>query len=84
MKINLYHLDEQLAAISSCSKALEELYYCTIESTLGDSVSFPYMVLVFAQRIGEAKRALDSELDDLLLIDSDNMNEEVTVMLTRE
>ncbi len=72
MKINISHMEQQFAVISSCVRAIDDLYDELVVLGMNGKPGIPYVIQLLAERIKMAYRAAEDDLNELLFADKDD------------
>ena len=66
MKLNILTIHEQCVAISCSTRALQDLYEDLDTIVATGKIGLPYVIKILNERIREANRILEQELDPLM------------------
>ncbi len=72
MKINISHMEQQFAVISSCVRAIDDLYDELVVLGMNGKPGIPYVIQLLTERIKMAYRAAEDDLNELLFADKDD------------
>ena len=72
MKINISHMEQQFAVISSCVRAIDDLYDELVVLGMNGKAGIPYVIQLLAERIKVAYRAAEDDLQELIFAEKDD------------
>ena len=72
MKINISHMEQQFAVISSCVRAIDDLYDELVVLGMNGIPGIAYVIQLLTERIKMAYRAAEDDLNELLFADKDD------------
>lgn len=72
MKINISHMEQQYAVISSCVRAIDDLYDELVVLGMNGKAGIPYVIQLLAERIKVAYRAAEDDLQELIFAEKDD------------
>jgi len=72
MKINISHMEQQFAVISSCVRAIDDLYDELVILGMNGKPGIPYVIQLLAERIKVAYRAAEDDLQELIFAEKDD------------
>lgn len=72
MKINITHMEQQFAVISSCIRAIDDLYDELVVLGMNGKPGIPYVIQLLSERIKEAYRAAEGDLNELIFAEKDD------------
>ena len=72
MKINISHMEQQFAVISSCVRAIDDLYDELVVLGMNGKAGIPYVIQLLSERIKVAYRAAEDDLQELIFAEKDD------------
>ena len=72
MKINISHMEQQFAVISSCVRAIDDLYDELVVLGMNGKAGIPYVIQLLAERIKTAYRAAEDDLELLIFAEKND------------
>ena len=72
MKINISHMEQQFAVISSCVRAIDDLYDELVVLGMNGKAGIPYVIQLLAERIKVAYCAAEDDLQELIFAEKDD------------
>ena len=72
MKINISHTEQQFAVISSCVRAIDDLYDELVVLGMNGKAGIPYVIQLLSERIKVAYRAAEDDLQELIFAEKDD------------
>ena len=72
MKINISHMEQQFAVISSCVRAIDDLYDELVVLGMNGKPGIPYMIQLLTERIKTSYRAAEDDLQELIFAETDD------------
>ena len=72
MKINISHMEQQFSVISSCVRAIDDLYDELVVLGMNGKPGIPYVIQLLAERIKTAYRAAEDDLQELIFAEEDD------------
>lgn len=65
-------MEQQFAVISSCVRAIDDLYDELVVLGMNGKAGIPYVIQLLAERIKVAYRAAEDDLQELIFAEKDN------------
>lgn len=73
MKVNMGNVEQQFAVMSSCARALDDLYDELIDlGASGGKPGIPFIVQLLTERIRESYRSIEADLAQLEMAECDD------------